>query len=200
MPGDSELYRQFLSGDSAAYDELLIRHGESLTFYLAARLHDWQDAEDMMIEAFARIMVKKPAIRDGAFKAYLFRTGKNLASRFAFRKRKILPFSPGGPAADYPDGRLPEENWDMVSLIASSGDYRPEEILLDEEKRKAVYRSLDRIAPDCREALWLVYMEDLSYAEAARVMGVSPKKVDNLLFKGKSALRAELEKEGINHV
>jgi RNA polymerase sigma-70 factor (ECF subfamily) len=50
-----------------------------------------------------------------------------------------------------------------------------------------------------REALWLVYFEDLSYAETAEVMNVSVKKIDNLLSRGKKRLREELEKEGVEH-
>ena len=63
MQSDHELYSLFLAGDTRAYDELMIRYGDSLTVYLNGYLHDWHDAEDLMIEAFARIMAKKPRIR-----------------------------------------------------------------------------------------------------------------------------------------
>ena len=62
MQNDDELYSSFISGDNSAYDELMIRYGDSLTIYMNAYLHNWQDSEDMMIEDFARIMVKKPRI------------------------------------------------------------------------------------------------------------------------------------------
>ena len=78
MLTDSECYNLFLKGDTAAYDELMLRYGDSLTYYLYGYLHDWHDAEDMMIEAFARIMAKRPRIGEGAFKAYLFKaSGKD---------------------------------------------------------------------------------------------------------------------------
>ena len=82
MLSDDELYKNFLNGDSSSYDQLMIRYGDSLTFYINGYTHDIQDAEDLMIEAFARIMVKKPRIHEGAFKAYLYKTARNLASRF----------------------------------------------------------------------------------------------------------------------
>ena len=34
MHTDDELYHLFLSGDTTSYDELMIRHGDSLTVYL----------------------------------------------------------------------------------------------------------------------------------------------------------------------
>ena len=88
MPSDHELYSLFLAGDTRAYDELMIRYGDSLTVYLNGYLHDWHDAEDLMIEAFARIMAKKPRIREEGFKAYLYRTARNLASRFSDRRTR----------------------------------------------------------------------------------------------------------------
>ena len=50
---------------------------------------------------------------------------------------------------------------------------------------------------DMAEALYLMYFEDLSYEEIARVMKVSKKQVDNLLYRGKKQLRAILEEGGI---
>jgi len=78
---DDELYRAFLRGNTDFFDELMIRYGDSLTYYLAGKLGNLEDAEDMMIEAFARIMVKRPKIQEGNFKAYLFKVARNLVSK-----------------------------------------------------------------------------------------------------------------------
>ncbi|MCR4727514.1 MAG: hypothetical protein K5796_02515 [Lachnospiraceae bacterium] len=93
MKTDFELYNLYLSGDSASYDELMIRYGDALTVYLNGYVHNLQDAEDLMIEVFARIMAKKPSIRDGGFKAYLYKTARNLATRFHIRKSRMETFS-----------------------------------------------------------------------------------------------------------
>ena len=179
MPTDDELYGQYLAGGLAAYDELMLRYGDSLTLYLCAVLHDLHDAEDMMIEAFARIMVKHPAIRAGGFKAYLFKTGRNLASRFASKRGRAQTFA---LEAFEEDLAAPE---------------RPEAHYLNEERKQALHRCLNRIDPAYREALWLVYMEDMSYRQASDVLNVSEKKLDHLLQRGKQILRQELEKEGV---
>ena len=57
MRSDDELYSAFLAGSGTAYDELMIRHGDDLLVYLNGYTHNFHDAEDLMIEAFARIMV-----------------------------------------------------------------------------------------------------------------------------------------------
>lgn len=176
---DSELYNCYLKGDAKAYDQLMIRHGDNLTFYLYGYLHDWHAAEDMMIEAFARIMVKRPRIGEGCFKAYLFKTGRHLAYRYHSRKTSRQEFS-------FDEYYEDTEGREMV-----------EDMLMDGERRQILNTCLDRINSQQREALWLVYFEGLKYAEAASVMGVSAKKVDHLLYNGKRQMRKELEKEGV---
>ena len=181
MQSDDILYSQFLDGNTSAYDELMIRHGDSLTFYLYGYLHNWHDAEDLTIEAFARIMVKRPRIRNGGFKAYLYKTARNLASRFHSRESRIESFSLEGAERELADSLTPEDH------------------LQQEEKKQILHLCLERIDPELKEALWLVYFEGLSYTDAAAVMGVSKKRVDKLLQRGKTILRTELMKEGITH-
>ena len=181
MYTDDELYRRFRGGDTSAYDELMVRLGDSLVLYLNGYLHNWHDSEDLMIEAFARIMVKRPLIGDGKFRSYLYRTARNLASRFHARSTRADVFSLDGM-----EGQLPDQK-------------EIEEKLQKEETRKILHLCMQGIDPQIREALWLVYVEEMSYAQAGMVMGINPKKVDHLLDKGKKKLRTELEKEGVSH-
>lgn len=181
VPEDGKLYQSFLDGDTTAYDQLMIRHGDSLTLYLYGYMHDWQDAEDLMIEAFARIMVKKPRIQDGSFKAYLFKTARNLASRFHSRKTRMMQIS-----------------FDDIENDLTGHELVEERIISDEQKR-ALGACLERIDPLEKEALWLVYIERMSYAEAAEVMKVNTKKIDHLLSRGKQSMKKELMKEGITN-
>ena len=58
---------------------------------------------------------------------------------------------------------------------------------------------MERIDPMMREALWLIYFEDLSYDDTAKIMKVNQKKIDNLLTRGRKQLKEELEKEGYKH-
>lgn len=177
---DDILYRRFLDSDAASYDALMLRYGDSLTIYLQAILHDWQDAEDMMIEAFARIMVKKPRIKEEAFKAYLFKTARNLAFRFLSRKHADV-FS-----------------LDDLTYEPTASEYI-EKRLVEEEQKQILHLCLDRIDPVLKEALWLIYFEDMSYAQAAEIMKVNTKKIDHFLTRAKHKLREELLKEGISH-
>ena len=178
---EDELYSRFLAGDDASYDELLVRLGDALILYINGYLHDWRDSEDLMIEAFSRIAVKRPAIRVG-FRAYLYKTARNLAARFHSSKSRTTFFS-----LDC----LSDETPDSVAI---------EERVINSEHRHALYRCLERIDPELREALWLIYFEDLTYNEAAAVMKVTSRHINHLLSRGKECMRKELEKEEITDV
>ena len=181
MKSDKEMYDLYLSGDIGAYDELIIRYGDSLTFYLNGYVHNMQDAEDLMIEAFARIMVKKPRIRGDGVKAYLYKTARNLATRFHERETRFRGFS--------------------IDEVSEEGiwTYLPENSSFEEDRRDILHMCMERIDPQLKEALWLIYFEDMSYDQAAEVMNVSRKKIDHLLQKGKKSLREELVKEGVTN-
>ena len=53
------------------------------------------------------------------------------------------------------------------------------------------------VLTDGETALHLVYLEELSYKEAARVMKKTPKQLENLVSRGKKAVRELMGEEGI---
>ena len=177
MTGDDELYRQYLAGDQTAGDRLMLRYGDLLLAYLNAFLHNAHDAEELMLDCFAVLLVNRPEIREGHFRAYLFRIARNKANRLW----RI---------------RLKRKEFCLDEGMASPGA-TPEEHAEQSERNAALYRCLNRIVPQYREALWLVYGSEMSYAQAAQVMGCSVTRTENLLKNGKVRLRQELEKEGI---
>ena len=140
-----------------------------------------QDAEDLMVEAFARIMVKKPSIRSGGFKAYLYKTAHNLAlNQIKINKR--------------------HEAFDIADIEEMLSDgITAESVITDRERRDILYLCMERIDPQLKEAVYLVYFEGMSYKDTASIMRITTKKVDKLLQKAKSSLRSELSKEGIDH-
>jgi len=74
-----------------------------------------------------------------------------------------------------------------------------EEDLLSSEASTALYSSLALIPVQYREALYLVYIEGMSYDEAGAVMHRTRKQVDNLVQNGKRAMRELLEGKGLRH-
>ncbi len=176
---DDSLYMSFLAGDSKAYDRLMVKYGDMLISYLKGYLYSLEDAEDLMIEAFARIMVKKPKIAEGNFKAYLYTVAHNLIYHFYKKDRRRKEFILDGIGED------------------PAYDAQIDDGLWSDEKNRIIRRCLERVGTEMREVLWLFYFDEMSYDQIASVTGASRKKVDNLLTRGRKKLKEELEKEGI---
>ena len=71
-----------------------------------------------------------------------------------------------------------------------------EEIVLADERKRVVNNALNTLPDDMRVVIHLVYFEDLTYDEAAKVMKKNRKQVDNLLYRAKKELRIILGKDG----
>ena len=67
---------------------------------------------------------------------------------------------------------------------------------IQQEQNITLYHALENVNTDYSQALHLVYIEGLSISEAAEIMHKSKKQMENLICRGKKAMRAELEKEG----
>lgn len=174
---DEELYRRYLDGDEKSVDELMKRHESGLILYITGYLHDVHEAEDLMIEAFAYLFTKRPAIRDGGLKAYLYKTARSKALRHKHKWKTY--FSLEGL----------EEEPESETLV--------EEVIRAAEQRRILHFCMEQLKSDYREALYLVYFEGMSHAEAAYLMGKSEKQIADLVYRGRKALKKELEKEGI---
>ena len=174
---DEALYRRYLDGDEEGVDELMKRHEAALILYIAGYLHDIHEAEDLMVEAFAYLFTKRPAIRDGGLKAYLYKTARNMALRH--KRRRNICFSLEGLTEESGCGPLVEE------------------AVQTEEQRRILRICMEQLNSDYREALYLVYFEGLRHAEAAALMGKTEKQIADLIYRGKNALKKRLEKEGV---
>ena len=176
---DITLYQRFLSGDDSGLQRLMERYGNSLTLYIDGYLRDIHEAEDLMIEAFAYFVAKRPRLRDDGFRAYLYKSARHLALRCMQKKRRKQLFS-------FDD--LEQEPESDVLL---------ETLVQTDERNRILWRCMDELAPAYREALYLVYFEGMRHAEAAAVMRKTEKQIADLVYRGRASLRKTLEREGI---
>lgn len=181
MYSDEELYRRYLGGHEESLKALLERYAEGLTLFLNGYVHNIEDAKELMLDAFVVVASKKNSFEGkSGFKTWLFAIGRNLAlSRVRKAKLHIMPL---------------EEAVDVVGACEG-----PEDGILADETKRTLYGALESINEDYRNALCLIYIEDMSYEEAAKVLKKSKKQIDNLVTRGKLAMRAALEKAGYEH-
>ena len=179
MRSGESSYRRYLDGDEAAFDEILTLYRDSLTFFINRYVHDLDAAEDLAIDTFMYLIVHRLRYNFRTpLKTYLFMIARSRALDYLKHRAKITTVE------------LSE-----VEGLLSDGITLEEMILLDERKQ-ALNRVLKQLPKDMQLAVHLVYFEDLTYDDAAKVMRKSRKQVANLLYRAKEKLRAMLGKDG----
>lgn len=65
-----------------------------------------------------------------------------------------------------------------------------------EERKIIVHRAMNKLKPEYRQVLWLVYFEGFSNKEVSAVMKKSVHNVETLVYRARKSLKSQLEKEG----
>ena len=179
MDNGASSYRRFLDGDESAFDEIMKELFDNLVFFIDRYVHDIHAAEDIAIDAFSDLVVNKHRYNfKVTLKTYLFMLGRSRALNY-IKHRKVINFV-----------ELTEA--DNISAEQET----LEEIILADERKRIVNNALNSLTDDMRVVVHLIYFEDLSYDEAAKVMKKNRKQVDNLLYRAKKELRIILGKDG----
>ena len=179
MNNGESSYRRFLDGDESAFDEILKEYRNSLTFFIDRYVHDIDAAEDIAIDVFTEVIVHPHRYNfKTTLKTYLFMIGRSRALDYIKHKKKII-FSELEEA-----DKLVDEHSSL------------EEIVLADERKHILNMAIAKLPENMELVVHLVYFENLSYEETAKVMKKNVKQIDNLLYRAKKELRSILGKEG----
>ena len=173
---DEILYSRYLSeGNEADLRILLERYNESLTLFLFGIVHNMEDAEELMLDAFAAAAAGRSAFAGrSSFKTWLFSIGHKLALMHLRKNRiRTVPLEEAHGA----DLQSPEP-----------AEFR----ILEEERHYRLYQALDSLHPEYRQVLYLLYFEEMKAEEICRVMKKNRKQIYNLADRGRRALKEKL--------
>ena len=147
------------------FDALFAEHHERLFRALYLIVGNAQEAEELMQDAFLRVLERWDRIDEPA--GYLYRTAMN-ATRSRFRRLKVAARKTlsMGPA---------EDPFELADL------------------RDQMVRALHALPERQRAALVLVDLLDYRSDDAAGLLGVTPSTVRSLASHGRAALRLSLE-------
>jgi RNA polymerase sigma-70 factor (ECF subfamily) len=169
---DALLMAEVAAGNLDAFENLVIRHQNSAWSLAYRFLGNAPDAEDVVQEAFLRILRAASGYRPAAqFRTYLFSIIGNLCKDRLSKKRALFR----------------EETALLRDPKPDAGE------LLDNREREAAVRSaLDSLPARQRAAVLLRHYEGLSYDEIAVALRVSSKAVDSLLDRARHTLQRRL--------
>ncbi len=182
---DEIIYSRFLKQrDEKDLRTLFMRHREGLYLFLLGCVHSPEDAEELMMDAFA-LAASGTASFSGrsSFKTWLYAIGRNRARMFLRKKRGFF---------------APLEEAEQRAARQEAAGAAPEVQLLRKESDRELYLALETLPDDYRQVLYLLYFEGMSTEEACIIMRKTKKQVYNLTERGKKALRETLEKMGFD--
>ena len=182
MDNGASSYRRFLDGDDKGLAEIVRDYSDGLTLYLNGIVNDFSIAEELMEETLFKIITKKPRFSgDYCFKTWLYTIGRNVALDFLRHNKKLSNASFS----------------DIENYTEDGCDLEKE--YLKEERKFVLHKALKSIHKDYREVLYLIYFEELSSGDAAKILKKNARQMKNLIYRAKSALKSELEKEGFTY-
>jgi RNA polymerase sigma-70 factor (ECF subfamily) len=182
MDNGASSYRRFRdNGDVHGLDEIIIEYSDGLILYLTSIVGNIHTAEEIAEDTFVRLGTKKPRYSGKSkFKTWLYAIGRNMAIDYLRKNSKHISVP-----IDDAVGIADEE--------ALEAEY------IRKEQRITVHRAMRKLKPEYQQVLWLIYFEELSNKEAAKVMKKSIRSVESLLYRARKSLRSQLEMEGFDY-
>jgi len=170
---DEELMLAVGRGNLQAFEQIVRRYQKSAWNTAYRFLGQSSEAEDMVQDAFLKILNAAPRYRpSAAFQTYFYRV---LIRLCLDRIRKKLPIQ----TDNFPESPNPEPN--------------PPELLINHERSHAVRTALADLPPNQRIAIILKYYQSFSYNQIALALDISEKAVERLLARGRASLAKKLE-------
>ena len=162
MDNGASSYRRYLNGDEDAFNEVVKEYFDNLVFFLNRYVSDYQASEDIALDVFTQLVVNKHRYNlSVSLKTYLFMIGRSRALDYIKHR-----------------GKLPMVELTEAAQIAAD-ELSLEEMLLADERKRAVNTALESLDEQQRLVIHLVYFEDLSPEEAAKVLKKNRKQIYN---------------------
>ena len=178
----AESYNRFLNGDKTGMQELVELYRDGLILYINSFVGSIDVAEDVTEDVFVELVVKRPRFNHkSSFKTWLYGIARHKALNSIKKMSKI----------DF----LSDEE---LYAIPSDQESLEKQYIMDERKI-SVHRALRKIKFEYRQVLYLSFFEEFSNSEIALIMKKNTRQIENLLYRSKLSLKAELEKEGFHN-
>ena len=169
-------YEQFLSGDKAGFERLVLRYKDCLIQFIARYVKDVYQAEDLAQDTFVEVFLHPERFRtDSSFKTYIYTIGHNKAVDYIRKNAKLTLIG----------------EWEETDAVRADSLLLEEKVIQEEEKRE-LYRIMKTLKPEYEHILYLIDLEGVSYADAAKVLGKSEGQVKILVYRARKRLKQKM--------
>jgi RNA polymerase sigma-70 factor (ECF subfamily) len=185
---DVRLMLEVRNDSAAAFEELMLSYQSRLVTILEHLVGRRGQAEDMAQEVFMRVYRSRKTYEPGAkFSTWLFTIANNVASnelRRMSRQREVnLDANDSGMYGGNP----------LDTMAQAASGQMPTRRLDKSEMQDVVRMAVAQLSERQRMAVLLSKFEEMSYADIAETMQMSPQAVKSLLSRARENLREALE-------
>ncbi len=185
---DVRLMLKVRDDDAAAFDELMLRYQNRLVTVLEHLVGRRDQAEDLAQEVFLRVYrARKRYVAGAKFSTWLY----TIANHVAANALRSLSRRPEVNLSTRPSESGSSSILDKMAIAASGA--MPARQLDKRELRDIVHEALQGLNERQRMAVLLNKFEDMSYADIAVAMEMSPQAIKSLLSRARVNLKEILE-------
>ena len=180
---EREIIEKVRQGDTQAF-EVLVERYQTKVYNLALRMcGNEDDAFDLAQDAFIRAWKSLGSFQfESAFSTWLFRLTSNLCLDYlrAKKRRAAVSLTMSG------------EEDEQAQLDVPDPAMTPEEAVLASEDKAILMEAINSLSADYRQIITLRAINDLSYAEIAKVLQIQEGTVKSRLSRARAELKNKL--------
>ena len=182
---DAELVRQVLKGDKNTFSLLYSRHETSLHSFAFNKMHNHEDAKDIVQETFVAIWQNLRELKDPQkFPNWMFGIASRIiAKKYRERQKLIECLSLSRDANE-------AEVSNVAAVFAHRRDEQHQELV---DMRDRLARAIEQL-PDSERQPLLLRLSGMSHKEIAQELGLSEAVVNNRLARGRKRLKSLVHK------
>ena len=172
---DKELVKSCLSGDSAAFEQIVRNYQRTIFNLVYHMTHDYDQAQDLTQSVFIKVYENLDRYNEKyKFYNWIYRIAVNESLNFIKRDRKS------------------EILHDEMASAADDTDIRTD----DEELHKTIDMALDRLEPHYRILIIMRHFLDYSYHTMSELLDIPEKRVKSRLYSARQILARILTQKG----
>ena len=177
---DKKLYQEFLKGNNSSFEKIVIKHKDKLIYFISTYVKNIDIAEDIAQDVFVYILVHRVNYDfKYSLKTYLFTIAKSKALNYIKREKKIIY----------------KEDINELDYLNNSNTHELEEIVFANEKKQNLYKTINKLKTNYREAIYLADIEELKYSEIGKILKKSQSSTKVLIHRARKELEKLIRKE-----
>ncbi len=173
---DEEIVKSIQDGNKENYELIVERYEKKLFFYIKKMINQpAEEVEDVLQEVFINSYINIQSFdTKKKFSSWIYRIAHNKSVDYIKKVKLKIKICE--------DDDLFEENNKLI-----------EDVLVEEENKTQVFRSINLLEEKYKEVVLLYYYENKSYEEISEILRIPTNNVGVMLFRAKEKLKVFLK-------